>query len=551
MSTRTQPSGGNPLDQKLDRSVTLLFAGLMVTMLLASLNQTVLSTALPTIVGELHGVDQMLWIITGFILASTIMMPIYGKISDLLGRKPVLLSAITIFVGGSVYAALAGDMTDLIVARVIQGVGGGGLMILSQAAIADVIPARQRGKYMGIMGGVFAFSSVAGPLLGGWFTEGPGWRWVFWISLPLGILAAAATIAFLPAPRKLTARPRIDYAGMTLVALATSALVLVTTWGGGEYAWGSPVILGLIATTVVAGAAFVWVESRAAEPIIPMYLFARRNFTVTTIAALLTGVAMFGAISYLPTYLQMTTGLSATVVGLLMVPMMGSMLVTSVITGRMVTATGRYKALPIFGSVVLGIALALLSMLQYDSPTWLVCVYMAVMGLGLGSSMQILTLIVQNTFPVTLVGTATAATNYFRQVGATLGTAVVGSLFTGRLTEQISDRIPMGTGPSDGAHSLTPELVNQMPTELRQVIIEAYHDALIPVFLYMVPLAVVAALVLLLIHEKPLATSIEENVTPESLAEGQLVVDDAAPGAGVGSDTSGTARTAPQPAGRS
>ncbi|WP_109471390.1 MDR family MFS transporter [Ornithinimicrobium cavernae] len=507
------------------RDITLLFAGLMITMLLASLNQTVLSTALPTIVGDLHGVDQMLWVITGFILASTIMMPIYGRLSDQFGRKPLLLFAITVFVVGSVMGALAGDMQALIIARIVQGVGGGGLMILSQAAIADVIPARERGRYMGIMGGVFAFSSVAGPLLGGWFTEGPGWRWVFWISLPLGILAALATIFFLPSIRHSgTDRPRMDYLGMALMAAATASLVLVGTWGGGEYAWTSPTILGLAGTAVLTGALFLLVESRAAAPIIPLHLFRDRNFNLTTVASLCTGVAMFGAISYLPTYLQMTTGLSATVVGLLMVPMMGSMLVSSTVSGQQVTRTGRYKVYPITGSVLLAGSLALLSTLQVGSPIWLVCCYMALMGIGLGMSMQILTLIVQNSFPVREVGTATASTQYFRQVGATLGTAVVGSLFTSRLVQLVADKLPTGTGPEDGAHSLTPELVNGLPDALREVIIQSYNEALIPVFLYMVPLALVAAVVLLFVREKELSTSVEDDVLAESLAEGQILV---------------------------
>lgn len=530
-TAHSAPSAGAPTRSSAEptqRTIILLFIGLMLTMLLASLNQTVLATALPTIVGELHGVDQMLWVITGFILASTIMMPIYGKVSDLLGRKPLLLFAITVFVLGSVLGALAGGMPQLIVARIIQGIGGGGLMILSQAAIADVIPARERGKYMGFMGGVFAFSSVAGPLLGGWFTEGPGWRWVFWISLPLGILAAAATIAFLPHRRHTTTpRPRMDYLGMTLMAVATSALVLVGTWGGATYAWDSPQILGLAGAALLAAVLFVLVERRAEAPIMPMRLFRDRNFTLTTTAGLFTGVAMFGAISYLPTYLQMSTGLSATAVGLLMVPMMGGMLLSSILAGRAVTRTGRYKRYPITGSVLLGLGLGLLSLLTPDSPIWLACLYMALIGTGLGMSMQILTLIVQNSFPVRVVGTATAATQYFRQVGATLGTAVVGSVFTSRLMHLVSDRVPAGSIPSDGAESLTPELVNQLPGPLRELIIESYNEALVPVFLYMVPLALAAALLLVFVREKALSTTVEDEVPAESLAEGQLTVSSA------------------------
>src|SRR5690606_17438846 len=255
-------------------------------MLLASLNQTVLGTALPTIVGEVLGVEHMSWLITAFILASTITMPIYGKVSDVLGRKPLLLVAITLFTGGSIIGAMAPDMNWLIVSRAVQGLGGGGLMVLSQAAIADVVPARERGRYMGILGGVFAFSSVVGPLLGGWFTEGPGWRWVFWINLPLGLLSIAATVFLLHLPRRSGKGVRHDYLGMALMALATTAIVLVATWGGTSYAWTSPVILGLIAVGLVASVAFVVAESRAAEPIIPLALFRDRNFNLTTIAAL-------------------------------------------------------------------------------------------------------------------------------------------------------------------------------------------------------------------------------------------------------------------------
>lgn len=507
-----------------ERGVLLLFAGLMITMLLASLNQTVLSSALPTIVGELHGVEHMSWVITAFILASTIMMPIYGKVSDVLGRKPLLVVAILLFMIGSVIGALAGDMTVLIAGRTVQGLGGGGLMILSQAAIADVIPARERGKYMGAMGAVFAVSSVAGPLLGGWFTEGPGWRWVFWINLPLGLLAVLAAVFLLHLPKKPRAeRVRHDYLGMTLMAVATTAVVLVGTWGGTQYEWASPTILGLAALAVASGVLFVVVEKRAAEPVIPLHLFADRNFTVTTIAALATGIAMFGAIGYMPTYLQMATGASATVAGLLMIPMMGSLLVTSVITGQMVSRTGKYKVLPIVGSVVLGIGLVLLSTIEATTATPVICVFLGVMGIGLGSSMQILTLIVQNSFPLREVGTATAANNYFRQVGATLGSAVVGSVFISRLTSLLAERFPQGTGSEGGTGSLTPDLVNSLPDGVRSVVIESYNEALVPLFLFMVPLAAIAAVALCFVHEKPLATTVEHDVVAEALAEGQLV----------------------------
>ncbi|MCW2759484.1 MAG: family efflux transporter permease subunit [Nocardioidaceae bacterium] len=497
-----------------NRSILLVFAGLMVTMLLASLDQTIFSTALPTIVGELNGVDHMLWVTTAYILASTIMLPVYGKVGDLIGRKSLFIFAIGLFMAGSVVGGLAGSMTWLIVGRSIQGLGGGGLLILAQAIIADVVPARQRGRYMGIMGGVFALSSVAGPLLGGFFTEGIGWRWAFWMNLPLGVLAIASAVFFLRLPVKEHAKPSIDVAGMGLLALASTGLVLTTTWGGTTYAWDSAVILGLIAGTVVAALAFLRVERTAAEPIMPMHLFKDRNFNLTTIAGLIIGIAMFGALAYLPTYLQMVTGAGATKAGLLMIPMMAALLVTSIVSGQLVSKTGRYKYLPITGSVIVAVALALLSTMTPALPVPMICVYLAVMGVGLGMSMQILVLIVQNAFPNKEVGTATASNNYFRQIGASLGSAVVGTLFASRLTDLLAGT---STAASGGENSLTPDAVRQLPAAAREVIVSAYNDALTPVFLYMVPLMLVAVVLLAFVHEKPLATTIEDEVVPTTL----------------------------------
>jgi len=494
--------------------VGLLFAALMVTMLLASLNQTVLATALPTMVGELHGVDQMTWVISGYILASTIMMPIYGRISDQLGRKPVLISAIAVFMIGSILGAVAQDMSVLIVARVVQGLGAGGLMILSQAAIADVVPARERGRYMGAMGAVFAVSSVAGPLLGGWFTEGPGWRWAFWINLPLGALAITAVSVFLHLPsRRHDTRPRLDYLGMALLAGATTALVLASTWGGSTYDWASPQILGLIAAFLVLGAVFVWAESRASSPVIPLSLFRERNFVLTATASLAVGVMMFGTIGYMPTYLQMVTGVDATEAGLLMIPMMGGLLVASVVSGQMVSRSGRYKVFPLTGSVVMAIGLVLISTLTVETSLVVLCAYICLFGLGIGMSMQILTLIVQNTFPNAIVGTATAANNYFRQVGATLGSAVVGSVFASRLTNELVAKFSAAGGVPEGTsiNSLTPAGVNALPEAVRTVIVHAYNHALMPIFAFLVPLAVVALVALVFLKEVPLATSVNAH----------------------------------------
>lgn len=501
------------------RGLIPLFIGLMLAMLLASLNQTVLATALPTMVGELHGVDQLPWVITAYLLASTVALPFYGKIGDLVGRKYLLLAAIVLFMVGSLFGALAVDMTWLIVGRAVQGLGGGGLIILTQAIVADVVPARDRGKYMGPIGGVFAFASVAGPLLGGWFTEGPGWRWAFWINLPLGALALAVAAVFLHLPKGQQRRPKLDYLGMALLVVGTTLVVLIGTWGGLRYEWTSPPILGLAAGTLLAAVLFVLVERRAAEPVVPLHLFRNRDFNLTTVAGLLTGVAMFGAVAYMPTYFQMAAGVDATQAGLLMIPMMAALLVTSVLVGVYVSRTGHYKSIPIAGSVVIGVALVLMSTVSVTTPVWLICLHLGLMGMGLGASMQLLVLIVQNSFPLREVGTATAANNYFRQVGASLGSAVVGSLFTGRLLGLLRERLPEAAAIPEGTGSLTPELLDSLPAPVRELIVTAYNEALMPIFLVMAPLGVAAAVMLGFLSAKPLATRLDPDQDRTSAAE--------------------------------
>ncbi len=515
IATPAPTRAGTEPEPTSNRHILLIFAGLMVAMLLAALDQTIFSTALPTIVGDLHGVNEMLWVTTAYVLASTITLPVYGKLGDLIGRKGLFIFAISIFVVGSIVGALAAGMDQLILGRAIQGLGGGGLLILAQAIIADVVPARDRGRYMGIMGGVFALSSIAGPLLGGWFTDGPGWQWALWINVPLGILAIASAWFFLNLPKKNRGRPTLDLTGMVLLAIASAALVFLSTWGGTTYDWASPQIIGLGLVTVIAGFAFWATERRAAEPIMPMHLFKERNFVLTTIAGLIIGIAMFGALAYLPTYLQMVTGVGATEAGLLMIPMMAGLLVTSIVSGQIVSKTGRYKYFPVVGMLLLAAALVLLSTMTPTLPIWVLCSYLALMGIGLGMSMQILILIVQNTFPNSEVGTATASNNYFRQIGASLGAAVVGSIFAANITRLLAERMPTGGAISGGANSLTPAIVRDLPAALRDVIVGAYNDALTPVFLYMVPLVALAFLLLLFVKEKPLATTIDRDVPVE------------------------------------
>jgi len=447
-------------------NVLLLFIGLMIIMLMSSLNQTVLSPSLPTIVGELNGVEHMSWVITAFIMVSTIMMPAYGKLGDLWGRKPLLIFAIIAFAAGSVTGAVAQDMTTLIIARGLQGLGGGGLMILSQSVIADVIPARERGKYMGALMGVFAFSSVAGPLLGGWLTEGPGWRWAFWMNIPLAVLALLAAIFLIPHTNKEddAERRKIDIFGMAFLGAATACLVLAMTWGGNQYDWDSPTIIGLLIAVVICVAIFIPIEAKVTEPVMPLALFKDRNFNLATIANLCMGIGMFGAVGYMPTYMQMVLGVDATQAGLLMIPMMGMLLITSITVGFVVARIGRYKIFTVVGSVLLALGLFLLSHLEVDTPAYIICICLAVIGLGLGMSMQLLTLIVQNSFPISMVGTATAANNFFRQIGAN-------------------------------------------------------NDALVPIFLWIAPLGILAALVLLFIREKALATSVADSGHTSEISE--------------------------------
>jgi len=484
-----------------------IFIALMVAMLLSSLDQTILGTALPTIVGELDGVQHMLWVATAYILGATIVMPIYGKLGDLIGRKTLFLVALTIFIAGSILGGFATNMELLIAGRAIQGLGGGGLMILSQAIIADVVPPRDRGKYGGFIGAVFAFSAVVGPLLGGLFTDSLTWRWAFWINIPLGIAAIVVAAIFIRLPKRVNrVKPKIDYLGTALIAIATTSLVLVTSWGGTEYEWDSLLIIGLIALTVVSAALFVWVETKAAEPIIPLSLFKDRNFTITTVVGLMTGVAMFGAIGYMPTFLQIANGINATESGLLLLPMLVGLLITAVGSGILMSKTGRYKWMPITGALLIGVALVLFSTLTATTSPFITGVYLFVLGAGLGLTVQVLVLIVQNSVPHKVLGTATAANAFFREIGATVGSAVVGSVFASRLTQQLADTF--GSGGNAGANSLTPAAINALPDELHDLISTAYADALAPIYLFLVPLMVISVAMLFFIKEVPLASTV-------------------------------------------
>jgi EmrB/QacA subfamily drug resistance transporter len=490
------------------RRIRLVFTGLSVTILLASLDQTIMSSALPTIVGELAGVEHLSWVITAYILAATIAMPVYGRLGDLIGRKSLFLSAIVIFLVGSVVAGSAGSMEWLIAGRFVQGLGGGGLVVTAQAIVADIIPARERGRYMGVLGGVFAVSSVAGPLLGGFFTDVAGWRWCFWINLPLGGAALIVAALALRASPGAVRRPRLDYPGMALLAVAVTCLVLFSSWGGTRYPWGSPLIIGLATAAVAAAGLFVLVEGRAAEPVIPLGLFTDRSVVLATAAGLLLGVGMFAAVGYLPTFLQMVGGHGATTAGLLMLPMMAALLVSSIVSGRIVSATGRYKVFPLVGMAVSALAMVLLSRMDAGTGEVEVLSYMAVLGVGIGLSMQVLVLVVQNAVPHTLVGTATAANNFFREIGASLGTGVVGAVFASRLAERFAAQV--GDIAGIDASSITPALVQRLPEEVRAPVVNAYADALAPVFGYLAPVLLVGLVLVAFIPALPLRTDIDD-----------------------------------------
>ena len=500
------------------RQVGAVFAALMMAMFVGSLDQTIVSTALPTIVGELGGVNHMLWVSTAYMLCSTVMMPIYGKFGDLFGRKYLFCGALAFFVAGSVVCGLADSMAALIVGRAIQGLGGGGTMILSQAIIADIFPPAQRGKYMGAMGASFGVSMVIGPLLGGVFTESLNWRWCFWINVPLGLVALGLAAKCLPhREHGGVSLAKVDVPGICTMALATSCLVLVVSWGGNTYAWDSPVILGLVGCCVVAGVAFMLLERRSPEPLMPLHLFKNRNFVLCTVAGLVIMVGMMGAISYLPTYFQIVDGLGATAAGYMTLPMMAGMMITSTATGFFVARMRRPRLLPLAGCAVSAVAFTLLAGITVDTSLVSLGCCLFLLGFGVGLGQQILVLIVQNEFSVAIVGTATSSNNFFREIGGTLGTSVVGSLFTSNLSARLAENLSGLSSASQAAataldaNSLTPAIVHDLPAALQDAVRLSYNDALAPVFAVLVPVFAVAFVALLFVKDKPLAKTAEEE----------------------------------------
>ena len=488
--------------------IAVVMGGLMLVMLLASLDQTIVSTALPTIVGDLGGLEHLSWVVTAYLLAVTVVTPLYGKLGDLFGRKVVLQGALVLFLIGSALCGLAQGMTELIAFRAIQGLGGGGLMVSAQAAIGDVVAPSERGKYSGLFGAVFGVSSVAGPLIGGFLTTNISWRFIFYVNVPVGIAAFAVLAATLPSVKERRSH-EIDYLGTLLLAIGLSALILMTTLGGNTYDWASPEIIGMGIGGVLAILAFTQVERRAAEPILPPSLFGNRVFVVCSAVGLIVGFGLFGALTYLPLFQQVVRGLSPTASGLQLLPVMGGLLISSIVSGQVITRTGRYKAFPIAGTAVAALGMWMLSSLDESTASGVAALHMLVLGLGLGMVMQVLVLATQNAVSYDQLGVATSGATLFRSIGGSLGTAILGAIFSGRLTAELAEKLPRG-GPGGGTEGgVNPAQIERLPAPLHDAYIASFTDALNVVFLVATGVMVLAFLLAWFIREQPLRATVE------------------------------------------
>jgi EmrB/QacA subfamily drug resistance transporter len=491
--------------------IAVVMTGLMLVLLLASLDQTIVSTALPTIVGDLGGLTHLSWVVTAYLLASTVVTPLYGKLGDQYGRKIVLQTALVIFLIGSALCGLAQSMTELIVFRAVQGLGAGGLLVGAQAAIGDVVAPSERGRYSGLFGAVFAVSSVAGPLIGGFLTTHVSWRAIFYVNLPVGVAAFAVLAVALPSVSERRSHV-IDYAGTALLAIGLSAIVLATTLGGNTYAWGSPEIVAMGVIGVLAIAAFAFVERRAAEPILPPHLFRNRVFVVCSAVGLVVGFAFFGALTYLPLFQQIVRGLSPTASGLQLLPLIGGLLITSIASGQVIARTGHYKIFPIAGTAVAAFGLWLLSSLDESTPAAVAGLHMFVLGLGLGMVLQVLVLATQNAVSYEDLGVATSGATLFRSIGGSLGTAVLGAVFIGRLRSELSSHLSPAAAHAATGGGVNPARIKALPPALHDAYITSFTHAIQSVFLVATAVVLVAFVLSWFIQEKPLRQTVETSV---------------------------------------
>jgi len=504
------PAAGGTSGQFLaPREVLIVLPGLLMAILLAMLDNLIVSTALPRIVGDLGGVAHLSWVVTAYILASTITTPFYGKLGDMYGRKKFFVAAIIIFLAGSALSGLSQSMAELIAFRAIQGLGAGGLMVGAMATLGDIVAPRERGRYMSYMMVVMMLATIGGPLLGGFITTSFSWRWIFYINIPLGGAALVYLLATLRVPAKKVSH-RVDYLGGSLLAVAATALILLATWGGTQYAWGSPQIIGLALLTVAAGVAFYVTEMRAAEPMMPLHVYRNRNFSLSMAMTFLTGLAMFGAMTFLPLFQQTVQGESPTVSGLALTPMMLGVTVTSIVAGQVTTKTGRYKVFPILGGGIMALGMYLLTGLGVGTSRLTSALFYVVLGLGMGFLMQMVSLIAQNSVQQKDMGVASSARMFFQQIGGSLGVAAFGAIFARQLTTSLAAATVKGAGEAGGVHisasggQLNPATVNSLPALVRHDVFAAIADATQHVFIWALPAAVVIFALAWFIKEVPL-----------------------------------------------